>query len=383
MSKNQFVDLKKIDDSELIYILSVLLKVPESRVFDFIKKFDSNSILYKKIGEFIKFIGDKKIKELHEIGREAVIEEEKSEFDRKITRMTGSFLTEIETYLKQENLTLPPPTIRNIDAFLYLINANYYEEIKEQNKNIRREFLIEQLLFLISYHLKENNISKFNENHVKEILDLCIFIPENIKRKILVEFTNAKTKKGKDVSYKIIHKDIKGGKDNYLEARARANNNRIPEWNFNNEFNYITLIEALEVCEDFQELGIGSAEDLCWDIDFIKNMISMIHTNYKDELLRLNEEYSCFMLTGKFIFYTMAYAVEEEIPKVTSDVVLASFAEWDGLPFDLKLRILDDLFEQEKLDYSSHPYRDKKPEKKTYQKKIILFKVKDSKQEDK
>ena len=73
MSNNQFIHTEIIDKSELIYILSVLLKVPESRIFNLITKLDQNSFLYKKIGKFIKIIGDKKIRELHNIGRTATI----------------------------------------------------------------------------------------------------------------------------------------------------------------------------------------------------------------------------------------------------------------------------------------------------------------------
>ena len=378
MSNNQFIDTEIIDKSELIYILSVLLKVPESRIFNLITKLDQNSFLYKKIGKFIKIIGDKKIRELHEVGRNAVIKEEQTEYDRKITSMTCSFSLEIKNFLKEENFSLPATTIRNIDAFLYLINSNYYEKIKNSNKNIRREFLIEQLLFLITYYLKENGTLNFNEIEVKEILDFCIFIPEEVKNKILVEFAKAKTKNGKEISYKIIRKDINGGEDCYLDAYAKANSNRIIEWKYDSEYNYITLIEALEASEDFQELGIGSAKDLCWDLPFIQAMNIFIHDNYQDELLRIDEEYSNFALISQFLLYTMAYAVEEEITEVTSDVVLASFAEWPLLPFNLKLKIIDALFEKEQLTYLEHPFRDKEPVHKSQQKKIIPFKVKEN-----
>ena len=380
MSNNQFIDTEIIDKSELIYILSVLLKVPESRIFNLITKLDQNSFLYKKIGKFIKIIGDKKIRELHNIGRTATIKREKDEFDRKITSMTASFKKEIETHFKEENITVSETTLKNIDAFLYLVNSNYYDDIKLTNKSIRRKFLIQQLLFQISNYLKENTINTFDKEVVKEVLDTCIFIPQKIKEEILKEFADSKVKKRHKITYQIKRNDIQIGKDSYLEEYNRANSNRIIEWKYDNEYNYITLIEALEVSEEFQELQIGSAKDLCWDLPFIQAMNIFIHDNYQDDLLRMYEEYSNFNLIEQFLFYTMAYAVEEEISEVTSDVVLASFAEWPLLPFNLKLQIIDDFFEKENLTYLEHPFRDKKPTSKPYQKKIIPLKTPENKE---
>ena len=374
MFSSHSVDTEIIDKFELVSILSATFKLPEYQVFSLIEKVNPNSLLYKKIAKLIKKIGINKVKKQHEIGRQAIIDAEKNEFDRKLTSMTGTFLKEIEASFQEENINIPTSAIKNIDSFLYLINSNYYDEIKEKNPNLRREFLIEQLLFLITSYLKETSIFSFTEDDAKEILNKCLFIDSNLKTKILEEFISAKSKHRKNISYQIIHKDILGGKDAYLTARDQANHNRVPEWKVDNEYNYITLIEALEVCEDIEELDLGSAEDLCWDLPFIQKMMTFIHTNYKDELLQFNEEYSSFQLTSGFLLYTMAYALEEEIPEVTSDVVLASFAEWPSLPFNLKLKIIDDLFEQENLDYSYHPYRDKKPEHKAYQKKIIILK---------
>ena len=378
MSNNQFIDTEIIDKSELIYILSVLLKVPESRIFNLITKLDQNSFLYKKIGKFIKIIGDKKIRELHNIGRVATIKREKDEFDRKITSMTASFKKEIEAHFKEENITVSETTLKNIDAFLYLVNSNYYDDIKLTNKSIRRKFLIQQLLFQISNYLKATDSSSFNEESVKEVLSTSIFIPNEIKEAILSEFKDSKVKHNNKTFYHIKRKDIKSGKDSYLEECNRANSNRIIEWKYDSEYNYITLIEALEASEDFQELGIGSAKDLCWDLPFIQAMNIFIHDNYQDELLRIDEEYSNFALISQFLLYTMAYAVEEEITEVTSDVVLASFAEWPLLPFNLKLKIIDALFEKEQLTYLEHPFRDKEPVHKSQQKKIIPFKVKEN-----
>lgn len=366
------------DEFEMIYSLSVLLKVPENIILNFITKIDISSVLYKRIVTLAEKVCNKKIRELHQIGRDSTIKREEEEYDRKITSMTASFKKEITSYFERENIIVEEEMINSIDSFLYLINSNYYEEIKSVNKKMRRKFLIEQLLFQITNYLKENNNTIFDEEATKKVLDTCIFIPQEIKEEILKEFKDSKVKKGRKTTYQIKRKDIRVGKDSYLEEYERANSNRIIEWKYDNEYNYITLIEAIEASEDFQELGIGSAKDLCWDLPFIQAMNIFIHDNYQDELLRMDEEYSNFALISQFLLYTMAYAVEEEISEVTSDVVLASFAEWPLLPFNLKLKIIDDLFEQEQLTYLEHPFRDKEPVHKSQQKKIIPFKVKEN-----
>ena len=370
-------DQETLDEFEMMYSLSVLFKVPENIILNFITKLDSNVNFNKNIFILIKKITDKKIRELHQIGRDSTIKREEEEYDRKITSMTASFKKEITSYFERENIIVEEEMINSIDSFLYLINSNY-EEIKSVNKKMRRKFLIEQLLFQITNYLKENNNTIFDEEATKKVLDTCIFIPQEIKEEILKEFKDSKVKKGRKTTYQIKRKDIRVGKDSYLEEYERANSNRIIEWKYDNEYNYITLIEALEASEDFQELAIGSAKDLCWDLPFIQAMNIFIHDNYQDELLRMDEEYSNFALISKFLLYTMAYAVEEEISEVTSDVVLASFAEWPLLPFNLKLKIIDDLFEQEQLTYLEHPFRDKEPVHKSQQKKIIPFKVKEN-----
>ena len=372
-------DQETLDEFEMIYSLSVLFKVPENVILNFITKIDINSVIYKKIVALAKKICDKKIRKLHQIGRDSTIKREEEEFERKITSMTATFKKEIKSCFERENITADETIIENIDSFLYLINSNYYDDIKSANKKIRRKFLIEQLLFQIAGYLKENDNPIFDENSAKEVLGTCIFIPQKIKKEIIKEFASSKVKNGRKITYQIKRNDIQIGKDSYLEEYNRANSNRIIEWKYDNEYNYITLIEALEVSEEFQELQIGSAKDLCWDLPFIQAMNIFIHDNYQDELLRIHEEYSNFALMGQFLFYTMAYAVEEEISEVTSDVVLASFAEWPLLPFNLKLQIIDDFFEKENLNYLEHPFRDKKPTSKPYQKKIIPLKTPENK----
>ena len=45
--------------------------------------------------------------------------------------------------------------------------------------------------------------------------------------------------------------------------------------------------------------------------------------------------------------------------------MINAFKNWDYIPFNLQLDILDDLFEQENIPYEEHPYGVKKKRNKT------------------
>lgn len=379
MDDYEFID-EEIEDYSYSYeilarSLANILNLSEETAFSFVTHLNPESLLYKKIYKLVNFLDQRKLKSMHQIGRTAIAREEENERDHVIGQMTSNFIPEIKEYLDEEKMFLPTKTIKNIDNFLYLINANYFEAIQNRNPNARREFLIKELIHVISTYLKINNQTTFNEQDASQALETCIFIPQDLKRQIIVEFKESRTN---FENYQIVRSDVPGGKSAYIEARDNDNkaNNRIPEFDINREENIITMIKATEISNDFQSLEIGSAEELSWDVHSLQRIMLHIDTNHHDELVSLDEKYSRFALTESFIFNTMVYAVLNDKDLVTADIMFKAFTDWDYLPFSLKLTVLDEIFESEDLDYSLHPYRDKKPadSRVTYQKKIIPFK---------
>lgn len=359
---------------ELSKNLSKIFNIDETSMFSFVTYLNPKSTLYKKITKLATYIGKKVDRRTHNIGRKAIIKVEQEELDRVIGSMTASFIPEIKSYLEAEEISITNHQLENIDSFLYLINSNYFTEISKRNPSARREFLVEQLLYLITSYLRTSNRKIFNETDAKKILDTCIFIPEDIKEEIILEFKHSKTHFSIPPKYQIVRKDITGGKDSYIQAKMHSNKNRIQEWDNTSDRKYILLIEALEESEDFLDQDLGSAEDLSWEVSFLQKMAQLADSKYRHELIEISDDYSNFGFTYALIFNAMVYSVAYKIEDVTSYVILASFAECYDLPFDLKLRMVDDIFEQEQLDYKYHPYRTKKIEKKVYHKNIIPFK---------
>lgn len=361
---------------ELSQNLSKIFNIDEMSLFSFVTYLNPKSILFKKITQIAAYIGKKTDRRSHTIGRKAIIKEEEKETDRVIGSMTASFIPEIKLYFETEEISLTNNQLENIDNFLYLINSNYFAEIYKRNEEARREFLVEQLLYLITSYLRTSNKKTFDERDAKKILDTCIFIPEDLKQEIISEFKHSRSCLSIFPKYQIVRKDISGGKDSYIQAKMHSNKNRIQEWDNTSQRKYILLIEALEESEDFLEQDLGSAKDLSWEVSFLQKMAQLADTKYRHELIKISDDYSNFGFTYALIYNAMVYSVAYEIEDVTSYVIIDSFAECYDLPFDLKLRMIDDIFEQEKLDYKYHPYRTRKKESKVYSKNIIPFKTK-------
>ena len=380
MSSSKYID-KSLDEYcffhyELAKNLSKIFNIDEDKMFDFVTYLNPKSRLYQSLIKLTSYLSKPKIRKEHCIGRNAIIEEEKKETERVINSMTATFMKEIKATFFSEGLAMSERELENIDSFLYLINSNYFQDISNRNPKARREFWIEQLLYLITSYDKSGEREIFREIDAKKILDFCIFIPEDLKQKIVSEFKGSKSHLSIFPKYQIVRKDIAGGKDSYLQAKMHSNKNRVQEWDNTSERKYILLIEALEDSEDFLEQDLGSAKDLSWEVSFLQKMTQLADRKYRRELIETYDDYSNFGFAYALIFNAMVYSVVYGIEDVTSYVIIDSFAECSDLPFDIKLRMVDDIFEQEKLDYKYHPYRTRKKESKVYSKNIIPFKTK-------
>ena len=66
--------------------------------------------------------------------------------DRIINENTSVFLNEIDLKFQSNGIDLPSPQKYCLNKFLYLINANYFEEIAKNLSSLTREKLIHQLI---------------------------------------------------------------------------------------------------------------------------------------------------------------------------------------------------------------------------------------------
>ena len=329
-----------------------------------------NEVIYDKI---VGRVEEYFIRKIHQLGREAVLKEEENEHDRVIGRMTSSFRREIDDCFSKEKISLPESAKRNIDDFLYLVNANYFDDIQDRDPDTRREFLIEQLLYLIAIHIKEQDKIRFNEVDASEVLETCLFIPDDIKEAIIAEFENSKVGSGFNSHYAIIRNDISGGRIEYLAAKCEDIEYARPGFDIDNPKDFANLINEIANCEYFGALGVKDPKELTWDVSFLQRISKIIATNYRDELLSFDENFSNYDFVYSFITSSTSYAVLNNLSSVDSIAMINTFKDWEYILFDVRVEILSDIFESENIDPRLNPFITIEQER-PYQKKIIPFK---------
>lgn len=310
-------------------------------------------------------------------GQVAIIEEEEFEIDRTIDRMTSLFINEILESLIEHNMTTIPYDLISINQFLYLINCNYYEKIRKARPNTVRELLIRNVMNQITLYLKITNQTTFDENDAKEALKSCIFLPESIRNEIALEFAHSKNNLLDDAfKYIIIRHDVRPSVKAYKEAKAEDVLEKCPQFDIEKNTNYESIINShasyYASLECTQELSSLNPTDIKWDIPFLKTIMKTIAYNHRLELLEYEPHFSHFSLVCSFVKYAISYALVNNRKTIGQEEILNTFKEWDYIPFGIQLKVLDEVFEQEQIPYSKHPYQASGPQKQ--KQKVIKFK---------
>jgi hypothetical protein len=146
-----------------------------------------------------------------------------------------------------------------------------------------------------------------------------------------------------------------------------------------NLFGYQVLVDAVSNADRFKELAMGNPKELIWDYDFLMTIIDTITTTQKYKLKKI-KNFSIFWMVSDYIYEATLYAIVNNRKKVGQEELLNTFKHWEYIPLDIKLYSLDEIMQQEKIDYSKHPFKISEPRKKTYQ-KIISFPYIESKSE--
>ena len=145
-------------------------------------------------------------------------------------------------------------------------------------------------------------------------------------------------------------------------------------FDFDDLMGYKGMIESLCHNESFLDLEIGDPNDLLWDYDFLMTTMQLINQNHSAELERINV-FSNFWMVFDFISEATTYALINNKQQVGQEEMIRTFKYWEYLPFNLRLDILDDLFTQENIDYSNHPFQISHPRKQPTYQKIIPFRA--------
>lgn len=310
---------------------------------------------------------DRNLRDMHHTAQLFLMMKEAHSADHNVTKTSTIFLHELHQEQKKINVEIDDNEQMNINQFLYLINANYYDEIAKKFPDLNREEVIRRLITLILLHLEHNNKKTFDEKDAKEVLDRCLFIKQDLKEEIYKEFKKSKVKCGKQKFYEIIRKDTTASIESYQKLRETDEKNQAPDFDIEDLNQVYSLIGCYANNEDMQELGNTFLD---WDYDFLRKILVLISTKYRQELVKeYGQEYNNLNLAGTFIYNALSYAVVNNREMVGYKEMINCFKGWNYIPFNLQLDILDDLFEQEGIPYDEHPYDIKK--KRNNKAKII------------
>ena len=310
---------------------------------------------------------DRNLRDMHHTAQLFLMMKEAHSADHNVTKTSTIFLHELHQEQKKINVEIDDNEQMNINQFLYLINANYYDEIAKKFPDLNKEEVIRRLITLILLHLEHNNKKTFDEKDAKEVLDRCLFIKQDLKEEIYKEFKKSKVKFGKQKFYEIIRKDTTASIESYQKLRETDEKNQAPDFDIEDLNQVYSLIGCYANNEDMQELGNTFLD---WDYDFLRKILVLISTKYRQELVKeYGQEYNNLNLAGTFIYNALSYAVVNNREMVGYKEMINCFKGWNYIPFNLQLDILDDLFEQEEIPYDEHPYDIKK--KRNNKAKII------------
>ena len=329
------------------------------------------------------YFGLKKIKEtieervnrdMHQAGQLVLMFKEVHNRDRKIESMTSLFLDEIFNKFEAENIIFPEEQIMNINQFLYLINANYYERIEEKNKDITRDELIDKIVTAVSIYLIDSEKETFDETDAIRVLFYCPFIEESLKNEIAKEFKKSKVMVAGKPIYEIVRNDIIASIDEYKKKHEAEENGLYKGFDINESSDYQELIMSYALDPYYLEKGYRDPRDIDWDLGFFKKVVQLIVRDHREELLKTNSYYSNYNLASSLVSNTLMYALVNNKDIVDQDVVINSFKTWEYIPFQTKLSVLDTLFTEEDIDFSKHPFKISQKKKEKPIQKIIEFK---------
>lgn len=304
---------------------------------------------------------DRQLRDMHHTSQLFLMMTEANSVDHNVTKSSTLFLHELHQEMNNYDAKIDDNEQMNINQFLYLINANYYDEIIKTFPMLNREEIVRRLIIVILNHLTDNNKTTFDENDAKEVLGKTIFIRQELKEQIYKEFKKSKVKFGKNKFYEIIRNDTDSSPAAYEELRRQDEMNQAPNFDIEDLNQIYSLIGCYVNNEMMQELGNTMLD---WDYDFLRRLLVLISTKYRRQLIdEHGTRHNNLNLTSSFIYNALSYAVVNERKMVGYKEMINAFKNWDYIPFNLQLEILDDLFEQEEISYEEHPYGLKKPKK--------------------
>lgn len=284
-----------------------------------------------------------------------------AEMDKKGTRvnkMTPFFTDMILAKCNEHKINIDEDTLQNINQFLYMVNANYYETIldtfKVNNERLRtREDVLREMCDAILRHMEINEDYAFDDTDLEEVLKLCLFIKDEVKEEMIKEFENSKVP-GVLGSYRYIieRKDVKREsiEKDYKKKYSEVNKEDV-SFDIYEKESYIAAITKISEMPHYQKLGNVNA--LSWDIDALMDVVTKLIDKYNSELERRIPDYSIARFTVKLMLASASYALVNKKGTVSYKVITEAFKKLPNIPSELYIdmsKYLDKLCAEKALE---------------------------------
>ena len=324
-------------------------------------------VIDKKISEYHKKQDKMHIKEQHYLQQLKIGLAEMDKKGTRINNMTPFFTDMISKKSEEHKIILDDCDIQNINQFLYMINANYYELIVNSYKVNTdrfktREDVLREILESILRNMETRENYSFDDTNVPEVLATCLFIKEEVKKEIISEFKNSKVPSvlGKS-RYIIERKDIKieNIEKEYDKKYSEVNKDDL-SFDIYEKDSYKIVIDKISEMDHYKELG--NVDNLTWNIDALMDICISIIDKYNSDMERNIDKYSIARFAVRLILITTSYALVNKKTYIGYKEIINAFTKIPNIPIELQMNIANFLTEK---------YESKMNEKQ--EQKILVF----------
>lgn len=292
--------------------------------------------------------------------------------DQIISQKTTNFYYMIKDKLSNSYNKISLNTLNNINDLLYLINANYYEQISHYLQGISREELANKILDQVNLYLEDKDKKELKRIDINNIINNCYFIINNLKKEIIEEYKLSEVKMGNLIVHGIENKNEAPSPKNPYQKTIIKSEEKVPTFDKDNLDSYKHIVERL-IYTDTYLCEYGNTYDIEWDYEALMSIVRTMIKEFHSELIKNVDNYSNFALTCSYIYNIMCYSIMNHKAQVSYQEMLNVFKEWEYIPFSLRLEIVSTVIEKLNL-VENNPFGTRSfPKKKG---KILIYKNK-------
>ena len=275
---------------------------------------------------------------------------------------------------KDKNNIIPQSDYNSINAFLFMINENYYEKIAVGNyKCMSRTMIIENIISFIIGETKDN--IPFDENVAEKVINRVFFIDEKTKREMINEFKKSKkVVPGVAPLYQIVSSKVSTKSIEEFLDKPKSDSRYGNTLDISNPNDYKRLLKRLSKSEKNK---YGDFTEIDFDYETLKEIICMIECFYGKQFKENYPDFDIKLLASTFLYETAIYAKINNKNRVGVQEILNTLKNYHYLDFEDKLHIADAIILNFDSDGINHPFREN-PKPKSYG-KIIQFPIKENK----